>query len=56
MFLEEFFIVAFDDFNVKVSGFGLDNGLSGDEDILIDEELFSFAFMEIIRHVKGLST
>lgn len=48
MFLEEVFVVTFYDLNVKVSGFGLHNGLSGDKDILVDEKLFSFTFVEII--------
>ena len=46
--MEEVFVVTFYDFNVKVSGFRLHNGLSGDKDVLVNEKLFSFAFVEII--------
>lgn len=56
MFLEEFLIFSFDDLDVKISGFGLDDSLSGNEDILIDKEFGSITLMKVVSHVKGFGT
>lgn len=56
VFLEEFFVLSFDDLNVEVSGLGLDDCLGCYEDFFVDEELGPFSFVKIVSHVKGLST
>jgi hypothetical protein len=56
MFLEEFLVFSFDNLNVEISGFSLDDGLSRKEDILINEKFGSITLMKVISHVKGLTT
>ena len=56
MFLEEFLVFSFDNLNVEVSGFSLDDGLSRKEDILINKKFGSVALMKVISHVKSLTT
>jgi hypothetical protein len=56
MFLEKLFVFAFNDFNFKVSSFGLYNSLGCNKHFLIDEELVSFSFMKIVCHVKSFGT
>lgn len=56
MFLEKLLILSFNDLDVEVSGFGLNDCLSGDEDVFINKKLGSVPLMEVVSHVKSFST
>jgi hypothetical protein len=54
--LEEFLVLSFDDLNVEISGFGLNDSLSCNKYVLINKELVSFSLVKIISHIKSLCT
>lgn len=56
VFLEKLFVLAFNDLDVEVSGFGFNDCLSGNEDVFINKKLGSVPLMEVISHVKSFST
>ena len=56
MLLEEIFVFSFDNFDTKISSFGLNDCLGCHKDFFINKELDSFSFVQIVSHVQSFSS